>query len=257
MEGNTVNRLHLIYGYAIAILVIIAIIICWVLSCKGYVSENAFQNFSFAASIVSIVLALVSIVYTIYSGGNVTNSVGVLQEAEKNIEQQVSALNGLEARIIDSVEKGNNQVSKKLSEVQNQIEPMVRGALKSVNSQANSSEDLIDINYNSAIGNAIIYICIKSIEQNKPWPTDILGNEIKMYIQGYIVAMASIPAIKFYYETESDFQIIKTCNFTDFELIKGMKQNIMEVIKHRLGNEQSTQLFKTIDDYFANASEKK
>lgn len=77
MEGKTVNRLHLIYGYAIAILVIIAIIICWVLSCKGYVSENAFQNFSFAASIVSIVLALVSIVYTIYSGGNVTNSVGV------------------------------------------------------------------------------------------------------------------------------------------------------------------------------------
>ena len=78
-----------------------------------------------------------------------------------------------------------------------------------------------------------------------------------MYIQGYIVAMASIPAIKFYYEMESDFQIIKTCNFTDFELIKGMEQNIIEVIKNRLGNEQSTQLFKTIDDYFANASEKK
>ena len=69
--------------------------------------------------------------------------------------------------------------------------------------------------------------------------------------------MASITAIKFYYESESDFQIIKTCNFTDFELIKGMEQNIIEVIKNRLGNEQSTQLFKTIDDYFANASEKK
>ena len=31
----------------------------------------------------------------------------------------------------------------------------------------------------------------------------------------------------------------------------------MEVVKQRLGNEQSIQLFKTIDDYFANASEKK
>ena len=250
MEGKTVNRLHLFYGYAIAILIIIAIIICWVLSCKGYVSENAFQNFSFAASIVSIVLALVSIVYTIYSGGNVTNSVGVLQDAEKNIEQQVKALNGLESRIIDSVEKGNNQVSEKLSEVQNQIEPMVRGALKSVNSQANSSEDLIDINYNSAIGNAIIYICIKSIEENKPWPTDILGNEIKMYIQGYLVAMASIPVIKFYYETESDFQIIKTCNFEDFKKINEKREEILNAIKQRLGEEQFTKLIKTIDDYF-------
>ena len=148
MGEKTVNKLHLVYGYVIAGIVIISILICWVLSCKGYVSENAFQNFSFAASIVSIVLALVSIVYTIYSGGNVSNSVGVLQDAEKNIEQQVKALNGLESRIIDSVEKGNNQVAAKLAEVKNQIEPMVRGALGSVNSQTNSNGELIDINYN-------------------------------------------------------------------------------------------------------------
>lgn len=255
MEEKTINKLHLIYGYIIAGIVIISILICWVLSCKGYVSQEAFQNFSFAASIVSIVLALVSIVYTIYSGGNVSNSVGVLQEAEKNIEQQVKALNGLESRIIDSVEKGNNQVSKKITEVQNQIEPMVKGSLKSVNSQTNSSGELIDINYNSAIGNSIIYICIKSIEAKKSWPTDILGNEVRMYIQGYIVAMAAIPSLKFYYETEADFQIIKTCKFGDFAKILSEKQKIVDIIKQRMGEEQSSKLLKTIDDYFGNSTD--
>lgn len=55
MEEKTINKLHLIYGYIIAGIVIISILICWVLSCKGYVSQEAFQNFAFAASIVSIV----------------------------------------------------------------------------------------------------------------------------------------------------------------------------------------------------------
>lgn len=246
-----VNKLHLIYGYTISSLFVLSIIVCWILSCKGLVSENAFQNFSFAASIVSIVLAVVSIVYTIYSGAGVSNSIDILKEAEQNIKQQVDALNGLENRIINAVEEGNDGLSSKISEVQNKIEPFVRENLRTVNYSAQTNKDLINVSFNSVLGNALLYICLRSIETNKSWPIDILGNEMKLYFQGYLVAMASVSTLQFHYETENDFQIIKSCSFGDSFNVMEYKTKIIDDIKQKIGDEQSSKLLKTIEDYFS------
>ena len=43
-KEKTINRLHLIYGYIISALLIVSIILLWILSSRGVVSQEAFQN---------------------------------------------------------------------------------------------------------------------------------------------------------------------------------------------------------------------
>ena len=64
MDSDKISKLHLYYILAICSLIIISIL----LQIRYPVSEVAFENFSFASTITSIVLAVVSIVYSIQSG---------------------------------------------------------------------------------------------------------------------------------------------------------------------------------------------
>ena len=100
---KTVNRLHIVYCIVICLLVVGMVILCWILTSKNAISEHAFDNFAFAATIVSIVLALVSIIYTIHSGAGVTNSIGILKNVEDNISGQLETLQGVEQVIKDSI----------------------------------------------------------------------------------------------------------------------------------------------------------
>jgi hypothetical protein len=142
-------------------------------------------------------------------------------------------------------------LSSKISEVQNKIEPFVRENLRTVNYSAQTNKDLINVSFNSVLGNALLYICLRSIETNKSWPIDILGNEMKLYFQGYLVAMASVSTLQFHYETENDFQIIKSCSFGDSFNVMEYKTKIIDDIKQKIGDEQSSKLLKTIEDYFS------
>ena len=244
-----VNRLHLIYGYIISGLLLISIVVCWILSCKGLISENAFQNFSFAASIVSIVLAVVSIVYTIYSGAGVSNSVDILQEAEQNIKTQVDALNGLESRIIGALEDVNVDLSSKLSEVQNKMDPFIE---RNINSEQTTGgdNDIFNLKVNSLFGNILLYICVRAIELEKSWPVDIIGNENKLYVQGYLVAMASIPSLGFSYETDEKFQTIQSCSFKDKQKFLMLKKEIKKAISSYKNQDYANKLMAIVEDYF-------
>lgn len=91
-----IDRLHVIYCVIICVLVIVGILLCWILTSRNAISEHAFDNFAFAATIVSIVLAVVSIIYTIHSGAGVTNSIGILKNVEDNISGQLETLQGVE-----------------------------------------------------------------------------------------------------------------------------------------------------------------
>lgn len=247
-----VNKLHLIYGYVIAGLLIISIVVCWILSCNGLISENAFQNFSFAASIVSIVLAVVSIVYTIYSGAGVSNSVDVLREAEQNIKTQVEALDGLENRIMGALENVNVGLSSKLTEVQNKMDPFIERNINNEQATSNAKE-LFNFRANSLFGNIILYICLRSIEKEKAWPIDIIGNENKLYLQGYLVAMASIPSLGFSYVADEKFQTIQSCSFKDKQKFIQYNKEIKNAVSTYRNQDLVTKLMKVVDDYFEKA----
>lgn len=82
-EGNgekQVSITHLIY---LTIIFIILTILFWTLSLNS--SDEALRLFSFASTITSIVLAVVSIVFSIFSGKNVDASLGSISKTSDDI----------------------------------------------------------------------------------------------------------------------------------------------------------------------------
>ena len=253
--GKQVDKLHLVYGYIIFGIVLVSVVVIWILSCNGVISETAFQNFSFAASVVSIVLAVVSIVYSMKSGAGVAGSINILQEAGHDIRENVKALkalDGLEDHIVDAVQEGFESLGGKIDTVQNQIEPLLQSA--NANSQVvegnSSTKFLIDIERNSNYGNVILYICLKAFETKKSWNLDIIGSENKEYVWGYIVAMSSIPSVKFYYKYDSKSKVVSACSFG---AIKNMpaKEDVLELLKTRETYEKLLKsLLEQVDKHF-------
>lgn len=250
--GKQVDKLHLVYGYIIFGIVLFSVGVIWILSCKGVISETAFQNFSFAASVVSIVLAVVSIVYSMKSGAGLAGSVDILQEAGRDIRENVKALDGLEDHIVNAVQDGFESLGGKIDTVQNQIEPLLQSA--NANSQVvegnTSTKFLIDLDRNSNYGNVILYICLKAAETKKSWNIDIMGSENKDYVWGYLVAMSSIQSMKFYYKYDTNTSLVSSCSFG---VRKDMptKEEVLEHLKTRETYEKMLKsLIEQVDKHF-------
>lgn len=248
-KEKTINRLHLIYGYIISALLIVSIILLWILSSRGVVSQEAFQNFSFAASIASIILAVVSIVFTIYSGAG---STAVLVSTEQSIREQIEELDGIEERIVKVIERGNNKITDKIEETKNSLDALNTSNVISNVAAENVEEShtaMLNLSINSVLGNMLLYICLKSIATHKAWKLDILGNENKSYFQGYLVAMTAISSMSFTYTTDNDFSEILDCSFN--KNIGLDSNDIVECMQKRPNWGTIELEFKKIDDYFS------
>ena len=215
---KTVNRLHIVYCIVICLLVVGMVILCWILTSKDAISEHAFDNFAFAATIVSIVLAVVSIIYTIHSGAGVTNSIGILKNVEDNISGQLETLQGVEQVIKDSI-----------CEEQQKIEVSIADIMKSHLSQllASSSDfprverfengntlEVIDLQNNPPLGNVFLYCCLLSKATDKPWHLEMPQKMISLYFLGYIGALKANPAVGFKYQLDKENNILSQCEFS-------------------------------------------
>lgn len=71
-------------------------IVCF---CKGRISENAFQNVSFAATVSSILLALISIVLSMNAANTTSNNLGSMSELERKLNESLDRLDEIRERI--------------------------------------------------------------------------------------------------------------------------------------------------------------
>lgn len=65
----------------------------------GRINDDAYQNFSFAATITSIVLALVSIVYSLQSGLSSVGQLHSVIEIESQISNEIKKFSGIDEKI--------------------------------------------------------------------------------------------------------------------------------------------------------------
>lgn len=235
MEKKT-NILHLRYCIAICILFLVGVVICWVLTSQSVVSDEAFNNFAFASTIVSIVLAVVSIVYTIHSGAGMANSIEVLKNVEDNISSQIETLQGVEKVIKDSI-----------SEEKLQMEASLEGMLKSqfdqffmlptdfvkVERYGENSNLVIDIHHNPPLGNIFFYCCWLSKETNKPWSLNMPQDGVAIYFMGYMAALKAIPSVEFSYHLDKTNNLLNDCEFSESITENITIEKLQEVIKEQ------------------------
>ena len=244
-----VNKWHLIYGYIICGILITAIVVFWILSCEGKISRTAFDNFAFASSIVSIVLAVVSIVHSISSSSGVINSVKVLEEAEEEIRTQVENLKSVEADIIAKVEEGNRGLTEQLSGYKEQVDAALSQSNEGHNHSVNTSNlDIYNLAVNSAVGNLFLYLCLKSIESGQSWRLDILGEKYVYYMWGFAFALKSVPASGFSCNIKD--KVVSECKFSK-EAKKQLSYNkIKEALRNGKAKTESEEWLKIVDAYF-------
>lgn len=91
-----INKLHLIYACIIFCIVILFVSIELF---RDPVDKIVIDNFAFASTLISIVLAVVSIVHTISSNSGFQNHISEMKDIEKNLSDSISKIDQMESRL--------------------------------------------------------------------------------------------------------------------------------------------------------------
>lgn len=227
-----VAKIHLIY-WAIIFFLLAVFLLC---IAPGRVNDSAFENFSFASIIVSIVLAVVSIVYSFRSKSTTSESIAGIREIERNIDNKLNMFNTLEENISKDVQSaitegvgkaiielredvGNliddqadikQNLSKIVSDQKKYFEPDTSSSSQTLNLEAGK----IFKNKLSYLGKVAMYLACLSYSKGKDFSFAALGDimeEDMDYYWGFYCALSSCFPEFFDYEfkTPNTFIITK------------------------------------------------
>lgn len=253
-DRKMVARVHLIYWAIIyAILAVFLLIIA-----PGRVNENALENFSFASSLISIVLAVVSIVYSFQSGKNASDSIISLSKIEDNINSKISSLESLRDDLkkcfmeslspisegVSSLREAQADVSKRINEWS-----IKKADDENHNTSENTTqEDKFNISYSSLLGNIALYAAALSHKNTKAINPSIF-EEIKSddYMYGFLVALSCSFPDKIDFKGNPLNSVIEIFDYTFFGDIDSIREKILN---RSTEIEDAPKAIKRIESFF-------
>ncbi len=234
-DRKMVARVHIIYWAIIyAMLAIFLLLIA-----PGRVNENALENFSFASSLISIVLAVVSIVYSFQSGKNASDSIISLSQIEDNINSKVSSLESLRDDLkkcfmesLSPISEGVSSLREAQTDVSKKID---QWSIKKADydDNHNTSENTAQVNSfnissSSLLGNIALYAAALSYNKTKAINPSIF-NEIKCddYMYGFLVALSCTFPDKISFNGSPLDSVIEKFDYTFFGDIESIREKIL------------------------------
>jgi hypothetical protein len=121
-RSKSISLLHLIYVVIICLIIMIFVLCI----APGRINQYAYDNFAFAATITSIVLAVVSIVYSLQSGLSSVGQLNSIREIENQITAELAKFTGIE----DAIKKAINPISQQVGDIQKSQDEMHDQMLK-------------------------------------------------------------------------------------------------------------------------------
>ena len=170
--------------------------------CPGKVNDEAMSNISFASAIVSIVLALVSIIYTLQSGVSSANRLEGIKNIEDNIHEELYKFRSLRDTIseyIDPIRKTVGDIQKTAGDIQRAQDDMkknIDGLFDSVKIQVSdkSNNNKKDLNLNHIMV-VSLYAAAKSKDTGMDIPFHIFANYVgpqAHYSEGLLEGLAML-----------------------------------------------------------------
>lgn len=151
-------------------------------------SDKVLDFISLASAIISIILAVITIVYSYYTNSRSAGQVETLDRAAQKVEDTNTTLQRNIQKIIDAV----NRVERKTDRLLD-----TNGALGSNSNNTFKNFDTNKyvktyINIASPLGVMALYACIKSKDYGVPFSLHLLGNEpVVSYCGGFLIAAVS------------------------------------------------------------------
>ncbi len=262
---------HVIY------VIIIAFIINIFLLCilPGRVNDDAYQNFSFAATITSIVLAVVSIVYSLQSGISSLGQLNSIKEIEGRIGNELSRFSSLENSIKNAVKEGispleasmgsiqqrQDDIQRSQDELRDNWNSVIEGSLRMTTGTSNNKEVLEEsfLSQENApqIFSVIFYTCVRSHETGKDIPFHVLRKFFGVrsyYCEGVIKSISIFNAGKLTLKQGSKQTRIVVDSY-DSQFLgskKWLKEQILKGTNIQLGRS----ITQALDGYFDMEEEK-
>lgn len=184
------------YIYYASILTLLGIV---AFSNAFYENRNVLDFISLASALISIILAVVTILYSFYSNSQSAGQIETLKKAANSVEEatlsyseSAESLQENIRKIIDAV----NRVEKKTD----QIMGMQSGSISVTGEGTNNHLINFDLNayikgyieLASPVGIVAMYACIKSKDKNKDWNLDLFVSENnQFYCSGFLISTTS------------------------------------------------------------------
>ena len=264
-KERTINRLHLFYGFAI-----LAVLgICLLLIIPGHINQKAFDNFCFAATIVSIVLAVVSIVYSFRTKNNASENLAGIREVEHSIDEKLQKFDDLEKHILDGfasyLQNEINPLSKDVSTLRDdqtgiresieQLKEVMLVAKETKTTSREGKDGIMDkLKTNSLLGNIALYLAYRSYETHKAIDLEKIHNRLlnrKEYLFGYLLAFLVLFPDNLSVEVK-DRKTIMESEFTKFDTtLFGDGDTCRNRISSFKDKNTAKEYLEAIDKYFA------
>lgn len=196
---NCHRRKHLSYKFIVGILIFLLVIL---FSHKFYANDNIFNFMSFASAIISIILAVLTIIYSYYTNETTSSSVEKLGDASNKIEGTLIKVNEATQSyktLADSLQENIHTILNTIQHVDQTAEKLLTA--QGINNKPNSktlvesmTPDMVKnfVKLSSQRGNVLMYACIKACDQNKPLLLDsIMEDGTFDYCTGFLIAAKS------------------------------------------------------------------
>lgn len=263
-KDKRINRIHLLYWAIIFSLLAVFLI----LIAPGSINPKAFESFSFASSLISIVLAVVSIVYSFRTGKNTGDNIAGIREIERSIDDKLRKFDELEKHILIGLQSGIDPLHQDVNslhvdqvEIRESIEQIKeemrqQSSAKMAKDQQKGKEEDSAARFitNSLLGNVALYLACMSFKTHKALELNKISEKLehrKDYFYGYLVAIVvSFPdsiAIK----TEKG-QSIVCAEFTKFDTgVFGSEEACRQRIESYNDKGVATEYLDAIDRFFS------
>ena len=244
------------YIFSASILIILAIAIFSFCFCGN---RNVLDFISLGSALVSIILAVITIVYSFVINGQTSGQMDKLISTSENLKSTAESVeeatgiyrqtaDGLQFNVKllqDNIERILNRIEKKIDTMSgDETEYEATVALK----EQNKFKDKVikDFNKNNSnAGAVLIYLCSKIKETGQPCDLkEIFSEENVMYYLGYVIALNGIG----FTAADVDFstRTIKSVDIVE-DLVEGAKQRFELEVDNGFMKEYK----QKIDDHFA------
>ena len=184
-------KIHLMYWAIIFVVFTIFLVLC----VPGRINDDAFSNFSFASVLVSIVLAVISIILSISVGQSTTHYNLEIKDVEKEIQDKLRKFDDLDDSIRSSIEnivkKEVDDVKKSQSETKKIIESLVDSTRMKGSSSVKSTGGTLDISNTNYLCVASLYLAFICYSAGKPLPISQLKHQSFMIV-GFLSALSTV-----------------------------------------------------------------
>lgn len=239
-----VSLWHFVYFSLICIMFTIMVLLVM----PGRINDDAYQNFSFAATITSIVLAVVSIIYSLQSGLSSVGQLNAISDIESKISHEINKFSDIDDKIREALSPIASQVGD-IKQTQDNLHSEFLKISKLEIPQGDIANGKIE---GPVILYVVLYAAAKSHETGMDLPYHKFAEYVGLqsrYCEGLLDGIAAFcpDKIKVGQGTKNTRKKVLAFDEQTFGAVADLRQKVAAIQNQKL----SKNLLGSIDDYYS------